>query len=624
MQYNGSDTEIKYRYKDISGTETLLLTQTNADYYNAGSNTTFFLVGIDIDKFGTTFGNNITNFFNNLNNLTMFAYGDNDNTIGSTTPNVNIASIKLLTQNAVNYRSSLINSNGTFYYPSNAYTAGTTEYVANSSIASYQLFIETNNVYNTSYTYSALASTEKYFTIGSSGYWKDFTPLSHFAKTVTKGGVSSQTLDLIQFNVDYDAPMYNTSPVSGIKYFNTSSSSLRTYITFEPVSETYKPDSQFTSTKSAPIDRVVEPDASWATTKYEVVDGTIIYMPSGQDLSSLKIVTHVDFSISDTINDGVQIKSLELTSQALNSDIANPVGTKYANDIIPYTYNTASLTYNYDGYNPFLIEKRTSPYLNLERLSGIRMVGFNKSVANTKRGLRILLNEKQAKYSKINSVQMFVYYDATVDPSQSSAEAFQFSVDTEIFNIVCSDRTLSAYLTGASTTLKTLAVSSTIGGNNENIKFYINGVLTSTPQIPTNEWTMLTLVFTEPLVFDNFIGQFDITGPLSFDNISFYSVKNEDYLNNQISRTWDSVKTPDTGASSYTWTRWDAASWLSLLSMYNPNYQVVDAQNLYNIYTGTNILYSGRNDTNYKLEIMDLSYILYRGYSTYNYTYSVT
>ena len=216
---------------------------------------------------------------------------------------------------------------------------------------------------------------------------------------------------------------------------------------------------------------------------------------------------------------------------------------------------------------------------------------------------------------------MFVYYDATIDPAQSNAEAYQFSTNTEIFNIVASDKTLSAYLTGASTTSKTLQISSTSGGLNENIKFYINGDLTATPQIKTNSWTLLTVVFSKPLSFDNFIGELNITGPMAFDNISFYGFRNENYINNQIDRTWSDVLNPDTGSSQYLWNAWSNDYWLDLLTMLNPDQQAIDASTLYKIYTGTNILYPGTYDRDQKLQISDRSFTLYSDYTTYKYTY---
>jgi hypothetical protein len=620
MQYNGSDTNISYKFKYNSNLETTLVTKTDSEYTNSG--TSQWLIGIDIEKFSKSYGNDILNFFNNLNDLTLFAFGDNDITLGNTTPDVDIQSLKFFTQSALDKRSTLVRADGTFYYPANANTSGTSEYVANTLLASYELDIVTlKKTYNVSHNYNSSYSTENYFTVGSSGYWKDQTPLIHFAKNVTKNSTTVYTLDFIQFNVDYDAPVYNTTAISGIKYFDTTNSNVKTYITFEPISETYKTDSYFTTTKLPRLDRVVEPDSSWATTKYEVVDGMIIYLPPSQDISTLKIVTHVEIYVSDTFNNTVSIKTLELASQALNDTITNPVGTKYSNDIIPYTYNTSNSTYDYDLYNPFIIEKIDSPYLNLERLSGIRLVGFNRTDSNIKRGIRIPLNEKQMTYSKLNSINMFVYYDATIDPDSSNTEAFQFTGDTEIFNIVSKDTTTTAYLSGSNNTNRVIKLTNTLGGVDENVKVYINGDYSATPIIYTNTWTLITIVFSKALIFDNFIGQFNITGPIALDNISFYGFKNLDYLNSQIDRTWSNVLNPNTGSTLYTWNSWTPSYWVDLLIMQDPTQQPMDATLLYNIYTGTNILYPGTYSRDSKTLVYDNSITIYSEYISNKYTY---
>jgi len=626
MQLNGSDIEIKYKFKYNSATETTLSTKTNAHYLN--SSNYYFFVGMDIDKFATSYDLNIKNFFNNLEELTMFAFGDNDTSL-DTTPSVQIYGIKFLTQFELDKRGAyLVDANGRFFFPANALTSTTIEALSDSFTANYEVkYIQSKNTYNTSYTYSSTPSAENYFAVGSSGYWKNDTPLKHFAKYVKDGsGNDVYTFNNIQFNIDYDSPIVNTTST---KYLDSALANVKSYVTFEPVASSYKTDSYFTNgIAKLSIDRVVRPDANWATTKYEVVDGTIIYPPSGVDISTLTIVKHVDIAVSDTTNNAVSIKHLELASQAfsLNTTTQNPVYTKYGAKIIPYTYNTSTSTYDYSGLsnarNPYIIEKKTSPHLSLDRLSGIRLVGFDVTPANTVRGLRIPINEKLNATSKLNAIQMFVYYDATIDPTQSNREAFQFSTK-EIFNIVASDKTLTGTLTNTGTYAETatLSTSSTISAVNQDIQYYINGELAATPTLKTNEWSVLTIVFTKPISFDNFAGSFNITGPLAMDNITFYGVSANEFLGNLVDGLWYNVlNQPISG--EYTWNSWTGVTWNDLLTVYQASNYPISPENMYGLYTGTNILYPGQYDQTKRTLVKDVQYKFYGGYKTAKYTYS--
>jgi hypothetical protein len=628
MQLVGSDIQIKYKFKYDSDTETLLSTKTDAHYFLASPSTYYFFVGMDIEKFATNYDSNIKNFFNNSEELTMFAFGDNDTKI-DTTPDVKINGIKFLTQFELDKRgTSLVDSTGQFFFPTSAATPSSTAATLNAYPANYEVkYITNKSTYNTSYTYSSTASTENYFAGGSSGYWKNDIPLKHFAKYVKDGsGNDVYTFNNIQFNVDYDAPIINTTST---KYFDSTLANVKTYVTFEPITSSYKADSYFTNGISKlNIERVVRPDANWATTKYEVVDGTIIYPPSGVDISTLTLVKHIDVAISDTVNNFVNIKSLELASQALSLNTAteNPIYTKYGAKIIPYTYNTSTSTYDYSGIgnarNPYIIEKKTSPHLSLDRLSGIRLIGFDVTPANTVRGLRILINEKVNANFKLNAIQMFVYYDATIDVTQSNREAFQFSTK-EVFNIVASGKTLTGTLTNTGTYAETatLSISSTVGTVNQDIAYYINGELATTPTLKTNEWNVLTVVFLKPLVFDNFSGSFNITGSLAMDNITFYGMSANEFSESQFDWLWNNVLY-ETGSETYTWNYWTETNWNYLASVYYGATYPISPSNMYGLYTGTNILYPGQYDQTKRTLVKDAQYKFYSGYKSSKYTYS--
>ena len=155
MQYVGSNIEIKYKFKYNSSTETLLTTKTDTHYYFSTAGVNLFFVGMDINKFATSYDSNIKNFFNNLDELSVFAFGDNDTTL-DTTPDAYINGIKFLTQFELDKRSSyFVDTTGRFFYPANAVSSSSTEAILNAYPANYEVkYINNRLTYNTSYKYS--------------------------------------------------------------------------------------------------------------------------------------------------------------------------------------------------------------------------------------------------------------------------------------------------------------------------------------------------------------------------------------------------------------------------------------------------------------------------------------
>jgi hypothetical protein len=321
-----------------------------------------------------------------------------------------------------------------------------------------------------------------------------------------------------------------------------------------------------------------------------------------------------------------------MCSQALSLDttVQNPVYTKYGKNIIPYTYTFSGPTkvYNYSGIgnarNPFLIEKKTSPYLNLERLSGIRLLELDSPIAGVYRGIRVPLNEKQNLKSKLSSIQMFLYYDAPVDVDTSNLEAFPFELK-EIFNIVSLDKTLSTVLGASGGGINSYLPISTVndlGYVEPEVKYYINGELQANPILRTNEWTVLTIVFVQSLNLDNFVGEFNITGPIAIDNLVFYGFTDNEFLGGQNVGTWEDVKTSTLGIN-YTWEYWlTPYTWLDLQTYLPLDYYPISPSNIYGSFVGTNILYPDFYNRNKRITAHDIQYNVYGDYKSSKYIYS--
>lgn len=124
--------------------------------------------------------------------------------------------------------------------------------------------------------------------------------------------------------------------------------------------------SSFSTTVSANENRVIDATTFNDTTKYEFVNGMIVYPPTNIDIDTLAMVIHIDLNIDNTNLKQFNFKNLEIAAQTFNKNIPNRIGTKYGIDIYPYPYNTQ---------NPYLINKKDTPYLYLTRHSGIRVVG---------------------------------------------------------------------------------------------------------------------------------------------------------------------------------------------------------------------------------------------------------
>jgi hypothetical protein len=616
-----NNSTISYRINYQSGTEYEIFSENTNNLISYSSNFNF-IIGIDIDAFVTYCltqnqqgsGADVKNFFSNQSDLIVYVGGDNDLTV-SQTSDANIYSVKFLTEENLSKRSSLISSSGTFTYPVDGSNVLTTAgSVANDIVGSYEI-----KPYQ---DYLNFTSTGYRLGVFTNGYWKNAIPLSQFCK------VENDTVypyNFIQFNIDYESSLLNKT-VSSKKYFDTNSyenSNIKTYITFEPVFNSYQPDSTFTTNVEASSDRTLIPDVSWETTKYEVVDGFIIYPPTGIDIREYNLVMHIDFNVADTENNLIQIQKMQLSSQAYDESSTKLVGTKYGTEIIPYTYNTSTSIYDYNGYNPFLISKRENPYTYMSRDSGIRLVGFDKTVANTVRGIRIPIKDT----ANISMLQLSIFYNSELDTSSSPFYAKFPNASEKVFEIKAKNKTVEVVLTRTGNEDTAIISASLNGTSDDKVFYFINGKHDNSPTINTNRWYTLGIFFKEPLIFD-ITGEFNLIGGISIDNLSYYQFKFADGTWNDItSFTWESplTTTPyswnfiidnsywlnslinwNTTWNSITSYKWsvvsDTGSWENVLG---PN--AISSTNMYSMFTGTNRIVGETSITN-NLGIIDGGY----------------
>lgn len=456
--------------------------------------------------------------------------------------------------------------------------------------------------------------------IGSDSSWQDYIPLSVFAKqSLDARGDSRSDLDFIQFNVNYPAPsvflqetensewtyaelreeylnpiqrtyesldnqlftgyenyedLANKS-VSSYKY-DTSKSVVKTYVTFQLLEEgANKPTSSFTLTELAPKNGIITPGPDWIDTKYEVVDNMIIYPPASMSFDDLAIVTHIEMT-SQSINDTpIFIKSLEYASMSLSETSPTPVGTRFGNDIFPYRKD--GFYFNYKSENPFSIYKGSTPYLYLTRNSGITIRGNYDPIVN--RGISIPINENKSDDFKVIAMQMALRFDQDFFPY----------APMQIFEIQSSNSYIKVFAVAnhpSGQRAKLYAINSR-GELEDGLAFYLNGNIVKDPVISVKEWTMLGISFANTQQFEQFAGAIRLTGPLTFNNISYYKSTNLQEVTNTVERPWFKVKL--LGTLDLDWGFWNPAyMWNNVLVISETSYYGVNPSDIYKVYTGTN------------------------------------
>jgi hypothetical protein len=569
-----------------------------------------FAAGIEIKTLVASFGGNVSSFFGNQNGLQMYVGGEAEGIYQFTG---NIYSVGLATSyNAVELTSHF-EDNGTAIVDS--YLATGSEESAN-AIALLE--------HTASYTLLPQQAYGSYFLdIGVAGYWEDYMPLSYFAKYVSNDvGNTYYDLDFLQFNIGYPSPTklkeYETTsswtyqelkdeyahPVQRTylqldnnlftgwndyadmaqraeKYYeyDTEGASIRSYITFQYIaSGANAPQTDFATVLPAKEDAIIDMDEypHWLSTKFEVVDNTLIYPTKTVDFNDLALVYHLDFNIRGILRKPINLRKLEIASQAFNDNSFNPVGTRFGIDMFPYT--RSGLYFDYKAKNPFSIYKGSTPYLYLNRTSGVEVRGsFDPLVS---RGISIPINENIADNYRISASQVWMRYDQ---------DAFPIT-PTEIFEIKYKADTIKFYMVADNpegTRARIYATSLATNSPYNGISYFMNGSIVREPVLTIKEWGVLGIAFASALNFDLFLGSINLTGPLVFNNIAYYQANNLQQVQSSLLRPWLKVKTD--GVTNFDWEFWlNSFNWEGVLVISASDLYGVLPSDVYKTYIGTN------------------------------------
>ena len=589
-----------------------------------------YAVGFNIPVIANYFGGEVLSFFTNQNGLKIYVAGDE--TDGSQFTG-KVYSFALCTEYNTEKIKDYFEENGTIILDSHLSTGSEESEVAIALIE-----------HTGSYTVLPTNLYEKFFLdIGVSGYWEDYLPLSYFAQFVKdQEGQTYYDIDFLQFNINYPRPygfiqeqessawtyedLINeySSPlqktyseldnsaltqwddyqemqikITNYDFYNTGSALVKSYVTFQYVKEgANAPESYFTNfeqpLKSGIIDISEYPN--WRSTRFEVVDDFLIYPSKRLNFSDLAIVYSLEFNNRAVLTKPINIRRLELASQVFNSNSFNPINTRFGIQIFPYT--RSGLYFDYKKKNPYTIYKGSTPYLYLNRTSGIEIRGEFDSLIN--RGISIPINRTLSSDYSISAMQMWARYDLDKFPS----------IETEIFEIDSLSSSIKFFMVATDDSgqrARIFALDSATGVPYSNVLYYLNNSLVSDPILTVGEWASFGISFGSPLAFDSYLGSFNLTGPLVYNNVSYYQPSSIEQSQGTQTRPWLGVRTD--GVTDYEWNYWrNNFIWQTVLDIDSTNNYGVNPSEIYNIYIGTNKIII---DDNQGLEIIPDAISLY-------------
>ena len=587
-----------------NGVEELLYTTANLE---SGQ---LFSVGINLETITNKFGQNVSSFFGTQNSLKLYVGGDEEE---ENTFTGKIYSVGLSTApNTVEIKDYFDESG--FVLFDDLSESGSTEETSTALID-----------HTASYTLLPTEAYDKFFLdIGVSGYWQDYLPLSYFAQFVTNDvGNEFYDLDFLQFNIGYPSPDkllesesivenwtysdlkneyknpvqktyeqlgnilytgwadYEDMLQKSAKYYeyDTTSASIRSYLTFQYVAEGANAlQDSFTITETPKSNKIIDMDnhAQWADTKFEIIDNTLIYPTKTVDFNDLAIVFHLEFNLRNTLTKPIKLSRLEFASQALSENSFNPIGTRFGLNLFPY--KRSGIYYDYKSKNPFSIYKGSTPYLYLDRKTGIQVRGeFDKQIS---RGIAVPINQELSSNYRVSAAQLWMRYDEENFPL----------VPTELFEINYKNDKIKFYMVANSekgNRARIYAKSQNTGLDFNGLSYFWNGSLVREPVITVKEWGVLGLAFADALNLDSYLGGINLTGPMLFNNVAYYQANNLQQVQSTLVRPWLKVKTD--GITNFNWQFWiNNFTWQGVLVIGTSSLYGVSPDAVYKTYLGTN------------------------------------
>lgn len=612
---SSENTKIRYQLNYANG-ETI--TVESAPFLEPGI---IFAAGIDINKLAQFAGGAIAKFFGAAGKLSVYVGGQSsfENTF-----NGRIYKVAFCTQRNLNKLSYLFEDNGTFSvfegddFFISAGTAATTEWDAEYIAGLPETFawdsvvsagaVDSQNIFDVmsniaSYTLNPRFYLDSFILdVSADSYWQDYVPLSYLSKTlINADGDQVKTLDFVQFNITNPRlPIFKTGA------YDTSNLQVKTYVTFQYMSTGPNNDHlNFLYTQNLGKSGIVEPGANWLLTRYEVLDDSVIYLPTDADFNKLALVIHVEIESKAIISNPIKIKSIQVASQALSSIGPTEISTRFGESLAAYTMR--GIYPDYKAKNPVSIYKSSTPYLYLTNNSGIQMRGILESTK--RRGIRSKINSQGSNLYRVGAIQILAKYPEATFPA----------VAQKLITISSKTKTISMYVEATNpekTRGRVFALNDKTGLPDTSVYFFLNGTVVKDLFITPETWNMIGIQFKEALDFNSIVGYLDITGPLLVHGMSNYRLTSNQDSITSILRTWSQVRTmiDKEGTEVTNWedfldsSEYGMYTWENILYIPTLKTYLVDPRIAYKLYTGTNKIIVGDDN---KLRFNNYSYKVY-------------
>ncbi len=547
---------IKYKMRFGSNPEVLVYSTPAITLGNS------IVAGINFSKFANHFGGNVATLIGNRRQLSLYVGGTKDFT---NTFSGYIYRIGFCTERNMSKLNYLFSSNGTPFLRYQ-FDGGTDasydadEWNGDTIDAGYAYEDYIDDILSHVASYTLLVKSffgERYLDIATNSYWQDYVPLSFFNKNVLdREGNSVYKTDFLQYDSDtnlleffnYDKDE-DGNPVKDSWTYNTDSSLIKTYISFQYILSGPTVTEENLATEPLSRDRVINPGASWIGKKYEIVSGTIIYPPSGINLDDIAVVIHTDISSNGIIKNPIRIRSIAFASKSLNAVLPNPIKARFGSEMVPY--NKYGFYYDYKANNPYSIYKDSTPHLYLTKHSGIELTGD----FSNERGISIPVNrQRRSSYdlSTITFSMRFSRSDIVTEPVEilqiedaSSDQVVKIWIEPSI----PSDQRFRLFVTDK---------------NNEaisNVDIYINGNLVTNTTITIKDWNMISVGLKSPINLNGISGRINFVGPILFNSVSYFAL-------NALQKSKEEITNGE-------------------------EYVGVDPKTIYDIFVGTNKITSG-------------------------------
>jgi len=577
---------VSYYLKYGSDSEQLLYIESGITAFS------IFFAGVDIESIVDYFGRNVASFFGNRSQLEIYIGSDKafeNPFLGNLykfgfCSEKNFKKISSVFNNDFS-KQSTADAGGDYFGEASSHWSSILDGGVSSSFMVSDAFLHT-----ASYTIiPKIAFGNFSLDIAIDSYWEDYLPLTYFAQYVSdEFGNKYYDLDFIQFNTGYPNIVHQESP--SVDAYKTS---VRTFVTFRfDLDKNINYENTYVNTATMTDNKVVSPGThvigytqgidpqpiydDFMNTKYEVTDGSIIYPPYGVNIEKMSMATHIDIVVDGIKSNPIRIKTLQYASEAFNSVVPNPIGTRFGNKIYPYIKYGAY--YDYKSRNPFRIYKGSTPYLYLTDSSGIEKVDpYNPRIDS---GLAIPVNSNLSSQYKAIAMQLAIKYKQSRFPESAM----------QIFEIESKDAHIKFYLVANDTSGKRgriYAINAKTGKFENGIALYVNGKVVRDAVISLNCWALFGIGFSNQLDFNSFQGAIRITGNILTNMISVYKSTTLQELQRTSYRSWNGVVYSPFG--SLFWGQWtNAFNWNGVLVAASSEFFGIDPANIYKTYTGTN------------------------------------